>query len=31
VSLDTTDASVGVYTPQNQVFLSVSYKWNYDR
>jgi len=30
VSLDTTTDSLGIYTPANNVFISVSYKWNYE-
>jgi len=30
VSLDTTQDSLGIYTPSNHVFVSVSYKWNYE-
>jgi hypothetical protein len=31
VRLDTTQDSLGIYTPFNQVFLSVSYKWNFEQ
>jgi hypothetical protein len=30
VALDTSDL-VGVYTPENNVFLSVTYMWSYDK
>jgi hypothetical protein len=30
VTLDTTQDSLGIYTPFNHFFVSVSYKWNYE-
>jgi hypothetical protein len=30
VVLDTTQDSLGIYTPSNHLFISVSYKWNYE-
>ena len=30
ITLDTTQDSLGIYTPSNQVFISISYKWNYE-
>jgi hypothetical protein len=30
VALDTTQDSLGIYSPYNHLFLSVSYKWNYE-
>lgn len=30
VSLDTTADRIGIYTPSNNVYLKLEYKWNYD-
>lgn len=30
VSLDTTTDRIGIYTPSNNVYLKLEYKWNYD-
>jgi len=30
VSLNTTTDTVGIYTPSNNAFIAVSYKWNYE-
>ena len=29
VTLDTTQDSLGIYTPSNHFFVAVSYKWNF--